>query len=171
MPLRWRRRRPAKRVSADEAYTLWAGTYGDPPNPFQRLESGSLYELMPRLGGKRVLDLGCGRGRVVREACEGGAKIAVGIDRVLKQHYDTHRAAGTVPPELIGQIPGALYDGKRIAMPDLRNWRKGLTVTVGPYDLSTALDDLLYDATRHCYNMIDYKSKAKETNEEDTQKY
>ena len=99
------------------------------------------------------------------------AGVPLGIDRVLKQHYDTHRAAGTVPPELVGQIPGALYDGKRITMPDLRNWRKGLTVAVGPYELSTALDDLLYDAARHCYNMIDYKSKAKETNTEDTQKY
>ena len=95
MPLRWRRRRAARKVSSDEAYTLWADTYGDSPNSFQRLESECLSELMPRLSGKQVLDLGCGRGRVVREACEGGAKIAVGIDRVLKM---LDRASSSVSP-------------------------------------------------------------------------
>ena len=56
-------------------------------------------------------------------------------------------------------------------MADLRNWRKGLAVAVGPFELSTALDDLLFDAKTGLYNMIDYKSKAKLTDEADTAKY
>lgn len=99
------------------------------------------------------------------------AGVPMGIDRVLKGHYDSHRASGHVPPELVGHIPFGLYNGSRISMGDLRNWRKGLAVMVGPYELSTALDDLLYDPKNDLYNMIDYKSKAKETNEEDTKKY
>lgn len=99
------------------------------------------------------------------------AGVPIGIDRVLKGHYDAHRAAGTVPAELVGKIPGGLYDGKRVSMSDLRNWRKGLAVEVGAFELSTALDDLLYDPKTGLYNMIDYKSKAKLTNEADTVKY
>ena len=99
------------------------------------------------------------------------AGVPMGIDRVLKGHYDAFRAEGLVPPELRGKIPGGLYDGKKISMGDLRNWRKGLAVAVGPYELSTALDDLLYDPKTKLYNMIDYKSKAKETDEADTRKY
>lgn len=99
------------------------------------------------------------------------AGVPMGIDRVLKGHYDAHRAAGTVPAELVGKIPGGLYGGKRVSMSDLRNWRKGLAVSVGTYELSTALDDMLFDPKTGLYNMIDYKSKAKLTNVEDTQKY
>lgn len=93
------------------------------------------------------------------------------IDRTLKNHYDKHRAAGTIPPELEGKIPGGLYDGRKISMADLRNWRKGLAVMVNQFELSTALDDLLFDSKTGLYNMIDYKSKAKLTDEEDTIKY
>lgn len=99
------------------------------------------------------------------------AGVPMGIDRVLKGHYDAHRAAGTVPPELVGKIPGGLYDGKKVSMSDLRNWRKGLAVAVGAYELSTALDDLLFNRKTGLYNMHDFKSKAKLTNEEDTAKY
>ena len=99
------------------------------------------------------------------------AGVPMGIDRVLRGHYDAHRAASTVPPELAGHIPGGLYPEDRISMKDLRNWRKGLAVVVEGFELSTALDDLLYSPATGLYNMIDYKSKAKLTDEEDTRKY
>ena len=99
------------------------------------------------------------------------AGVPMGIDRVLKGHYDAHRAAGTVPPELIGKIPGGLYPGDRMSLSDMRNWRKGLAVVVGSYELSTAFDDLLFDAATKLYNVFDAKSKAKLTDEEDTIKY
>jgi hypothetical protein len=99
------------------------------------------------------------------------AGVPMGIDRVLKGHYDAHRAAKTVPPELVGKIPGGLYPGDRMSLADMRNWRKGLAVAVGPYELSTAFDDLLYNPATKLYNMFDAKSKAKLTNEEDTMRY
>lgn len=99
------------------------------------------------------------------------AGVPMGIDRVLKGHYDDHRAAGTVPPELQGKIPGGLYDGKRISMADLRNWRKGLVAVVDGTDLSTAMDDLLFNPATGLYNVYDAKSKAKLTDEADTRKY
>lgn len=99
------------------------------------------------------------------------AGVPMGIDRVLKGHYDAHRELKTVPPELVGKIPGGLYDGHRVSMKDLRNWRAGLTVVEDGSELSTALDDLLFDAATGLYNMIDYKSKAKLTDVADTQKY
>lgn len=101
--------------------------------------------------------------------------LPMGMDRVLKGHYDAHREAGKLPPELVGHVPGGLYDGKRISMKDLRNWRKGLSVTVedGGFqaELSTALDDLLFDPATGRYAMIDYKTKAKATDQAATQLY
>ena len=99
------------------------------------------------------------------------AGVPMGIDRVLKGHYDAHRAAKTVPPELAGQIPGGLYPGDRIGMADLRNWRKGLTAVVEGVELSTAMDDLLFNPLTGLYNVIDAKSKAKLTDADDTRKY
>ncbi len=98
--------------------------------------------------------------------------LPMGMDRVLKAHYDAYRAAGNMPPELLDALPGwKLYDGKRISMTDLRNWRKGLFVQVGDHVLSTALDDLLFNPALCVYSMVDYKTKAKATNEAATVKY
>ena len=99
------------------------------------------------------------------------AGVPMGIDRVLKGHYDSYRVTRSVPPELKGQIPGGLYPGDRISMGDLRNWRKGLTVVFDGFELSTAMDDLLFNPATGIYNVIDAKSKAKLTDEKDTKKY
>ena len=99
------------------------------------------------------------------------AGVPMGIDRVLKGHYDAHRAAKKVPNELVGKIPSGLYPGDRIHMEDLRNWRKGLVAVVDGVELSTAMDDLLFDPATGIYNVYDAKSKAKLTNEEDTARY
>lgn len=99
------------------------------------------------------------------------AGVPMGIDRVLKGHYDACREDKTVPPELVGQIPGGLYPGDRISLKDLRNWRKGLTFVFDCYELNTAMDDLLFNPATGLYNVIDAKSKAKLTDEDDTRKY
>jgi malonyl-CoA O-methyltransferase len=70
-------------VSADEAYRMWAATYGDPPNRFQSIEEEALRKELPPLDGLTVLDLGCGTGRVARLALELGAARAFGADRSL----------------------------------------------------------------------------------------
>lgn len=99
--------------------------------------------------------------------------LPMGMDRVLKEHYDRHREVGNMPSELVGQVPIGLnlYSGNRISMKDLRNWRKGLNVIVDAVELSTALDDLLFDKDLGVYVMIDYKTKAKATDEAATQQY
>ena len=63
-----------------EAYDRWAPTYGRPLNEFQRLEQDALLELFPEVRGRSVLDLGCGRGRVVEIAMGRGAGRVVGFD-------------------------------------------------------------------------------------------
>lgn len=99
------------------------------------------------------------------------AGVPMGIDRVLKGHYDSNRQAKTIPPELSGKIPGGLYPGDRIGMADLRNWRHGLTAIVDGVELSTAMDDLLFNPATGLYNVFDAKSKARLTDEADTKKY
>ena len=98
--------------------------------------------------------------------------LPMAMDRVLKAHHDEHRSAGTVPLEWAAALPGwKLYDGKRISMADLRNWRKGLAVDIEGVTLSTALDEMLFNQTLGLWSMADYKTKAKATDKEDTQKY
>lgn len=100
------------------------------------------------------------------------AGVPKGIERVVTEHYEQHRIAKMCPPELAGSIQGLLYVGDRISLRDLRNWRKGLTAIVDGVELSTALDDLLFDPDTKLYSMIDVKTKAKlPTTVEDTKKY
>lgn len=95
--------------------------------------------------------------------------LPMGMDRILKGHYDSHRAINKMPEELATQLPGWTLFPQQGYLDDMRNWRKGLTVHVGDYELSTALDDLVTNGT--LYAMCDYKTKAKATNEADTKKY
>lgn len=79
---RLRRRRPAHTIHAVDPHTgydHWAARYAGEANPVLQLETAALQELLPPLAGKRVLDAGCGAGRVARLAAEGGASV-VGID-------------------------------------------------------------------------------------------
>lgn len=99
--------------------------------------------------------------------------LPMGMDRVIKNHYDAWRAKGQLPPEIREALPGwELYKGDRISMADMRNWRRGLAHDCGEgVSLTSALDDLLYHPGRKVYAMLDYKTKAKATNEADTRKY
>ena len=67
-------------LSAADGYRRWAPSYGEPPNPFQRLEEEALRRLLPDVRGLSVLDAGCGRGRTGHIALERGAARAVGLD-------------------------------------------------------------------------------------------
>jgi malonyl-CoA O-methyltransferase len=63
-------------------YALWAANY--PPhshNPFMRAEERAMLALLPQdLGGKRVLDVGCGSGRYLLHARQRGA-LTLGVDQ------------------------------------------------------------------------------------------
>jgi hypothetical protein len=95
----------------------------------------------------------------------------MGLDRVLKVHHDEWRAKGAPPPEIAAALPGWKLFADQARVNELRNWRKGLTVVIDGIDLSTALDDVLHNPERGLFRMLDYKTKAKLTDEADTVKY
>lgn len=101
------------------------------------------------------------------------SKVWKGIERVTTAHYAAHRKAKTTPDNLQGQVPpGAvpvqLSDDD---MKALRYWGSGLAYKVDNILVTTALDDMLQRDTvdgLRLYNVIDYKSKSKLTDEEST---
>ena len=104
------------------------------------------------------------------------SKVWKGIERICSAHYEKHRLAKTTPDNLIGQVPeGAIpYQGDRIDMKALRYWGKGLAFRVEGIDVTTALDDMIQvgeyveDISVPKYNVIDWKSKSKPTDEKST---
>lgn len=74
----WRRSRPE--LEPRQAYDLWSTNYGEPPNAFQRIEQQHLLAMMPPVAGRRVLDLGCGRGRVLSQLTEQHPEALLGLD-------------------------------------------------------------------------------------------
>jgi malonyl-CoA O-methyltransferase len=95
-----RRRRPA--LSPAEGYRRWAPSYGVEPNAFQRLEAEVMGRLLPELGGRSVLDLGCGRGRIAALAASSGAARVVAADLALAM------LAGVAAVDGVRRVAGAL---------------------------------------------------------------
>lgn len=100
------------------------------------------------------------------------SKVWKGVERVTIQHYDAHRAAKTTPYNLVGCVPAGAVPLQRDAegMKALRYWGKGLPFKVDNILVTTALDDMLEinACGKMLYNVIDYKSKSKLTDEEAT---
>ena len=70
-----------------EAYALWAPSYGA-ETAVSALEASLVSRLNVELRGKRLLDVGCGIARRLRDARAMGAALAVGVDltpRMLAQ--------------------------------------------------------------------------------------
>ena len=70
-------------LTPTEGYRRWAADYGREPNAFQQLEGPALERLLPEVAGRRVLDLGCGKGRISRLVLRRGASRAVAADLSL----------------------------------------------------------------------------------------
>ena len=101
------------------------------------------------------------------------SKVWKGVERITQAHYERHRQAKTTPENLLGQVPdGAIpYQGDRIDMKALRYWGKGLRFMVDQVEVTTALDDMIQrpgPSGGTVYNVCDYKSKSKATDEEST---
>jgi len=94
-----------------------------------------------------------------------------GMDRVIKSHFDTFRAKGSLPPELEGaDFKGVRLFGDQASLERWRSWRTGLEYRDADGSiLSGALDDLL--VKDGCYIAFDYKTKGSITTEEDAVKY
>lgn len=71
---------PPPLLAPREAYDLWAPTYDRPFTHLQELETRARAQLLPEVTGARVLDVGCGAGRVGREILDRGASGVVGVD-------------------------------------------------------------------------------------------
>jgi len=58
-----------------EGYDLYASSYDESLLHLNSFEKGSLEKLLGNLKGKRVLDIGCGTGRIIQMLKEKGAEI------------------------------------------------------------------------------------------------
>lgn len=67
-----------------------------------------------------------------------------GMDGVLKIYFDEHRAAGTLPPEIDGKVPGKLFSDRSKLDVWRNNW-KGLRAEFPEHgiELKGAIDDIL----------------------------
>ena len=62
-----------------EGYDLFAGDYDESLRYLDSFEKDSLYNMFDDLNGKRVMDVGCGTGRIIGELRRFGAEV-VGVD-------------------------------------------------------------------------------------------
>lgn len=94
-----------------------------------------------------------------------------GMDRRLKVWADAHRTAGKLPPELVGRVPGGLFNDQE-TLDRWRNWRSGPTAVLEDgTELGGALDDLLFDPATGLYSVIDFKTRGAPPKKGDSEKY
>ena len=67
------------KVSTLDGYAKWADSYDSYPNGLIKIEEPIVRRLLGDVGGKRVLDAGCGTGRHTRWLAEHGARVT-GVD-------------------------------------------------------------------------------------------
>src|SRR3989344_9240532 len=82
-----------------------------------------------------------------------------GMDSVLKKYFDKFRAAGSLPPEVAGKLPGKLLDTKEF-LNEWRSNRKGIRWFDEKLDaeLMGALDECLI--IDDCHVPVDYKTRG-----------
>jgi ubiquinone/menaquinone biosynthesis C-methylase UbiE len=81
---------PFEKLPAREAYALLAPEYDRSPNALISLEERTMAPLLPDLRGRRVVDVGAGRGRwASRLAARGGFAIAVDFCHEMLQWSST----------------------------------------------------------------------------------
>jgi hypothetical protein len=82
-----------------------------------------------------------------------------GIDRILKDYYDSFRKKGKLPPELKGRVEGKLVPDQEL-IDHWRNWRSGPRFEDEKLDavLRGALDECLMDGKY--YIPVDYKTRG-----------
>jgi hypothetical protein len=99
-----------------------------------------------------------------------------GMDATIKTFYDQHRAKGTLPPEIVGSVPGKLYANQ----PQLnrwRFWRTGLVAVIGEgadqVRFSGAIDDILVDGEGEdaLHHVLDYKTRRGAPKDGGTERY
>lgn len=87
------------------AYAMWAPTY--PPqahNPLMEVEEQATLSLLPPVGGRAVLDAGCGSGRYLLALRSRGAK-AIGVDLSMPMLARAHAAGSRLARADVGALP------------------------------------------------------------------
>jgi hypothetical protein len=94
-----------------------------------------------------------------------------GMDRIIKEYFDTFRKSGKLPPEIEGKVEGKLMADQTL-LDVWRDWRKGLP----PYldeklgaSLTGAIDDCLVDDGY--YIPLDYKTRGSAPKEGSSEEY
>lgn len=82
-----------------------------------------------------------------------------GMDRIIKDYFDTFRAKNELPPEIKGKVNGLLFADQEL-LDRWRDWRKGLAFEDEKLGatLSGALDDCLFDG--EYFIPLDYKTRG-----------
>lgn len=93
-----------------------------------------------------------------------------GMDRIIKNYFDSFRQKNQLPPELEGKVEGKLLNDQAL-LDEWRNWRKGLSYEDQLLDatLTGALDDCLIDDGY--YIPLDYKTRGTAPKEGDSEEY
>ncbi len=97
--------------------------------------------------------------------------LPTGMDRVIKDYFDTYRPQGVLPPELdVSELKGAKLYQDQAQLDHWRNWREGLRfIDKDGAVLAGAVDELLVKDGLHI--PFDYKTKGRPTTEEAATKY
>lgn len=87
-----------------------------------------------------------------------------GMDIIIKKYFDSYRAVGKLPPELVGQVEGDLFPDNEV-LSKWRSWRSGLSHYDRELDavLVGALDDCMVSGGK--YIPTDYKTRGFELKE------
>lgn len=86
------------RVSVEEGYRIWAPVYDVTPNPLLALEHRAVTRLLGSNIPERVIDIGCGTGRWLRQFQELGSDV-IGIDLCKEMLSEADRS-----PSLRGRL-------------------------------------------------------------------
>jgi len=86
--------------------------------------------------------------------------LPAGLDAQFKRYFDLFRAAGALPPEVRGKVPGRLFDDVE-TLKRWRDWKRGIRYTPSwaEVELMGALDECLVDDDGFLYPM-DYKTRG-----------
>ena len=93
-----------------------------------------------------------------------------GMDKLIKDYFDSYRVKSLLPPEIDGLVQGKLLDDQEL-LSNWRDWRKGLRFeddTLGSA-LFGALDDCLVDDGM--YMPLDYKTRGYDLNKDSAEYY
>jgi len=69
----------ANYLAVHDLYRAWSKEYDSYPNPLIELEQEVVPDMAGDVGGKRILDIGCGTGRYSAQFAQGGAAVT-GVD-------------------------------------------------------------------------------------------